>query len=66
MRSIGRLCARGGGPLRSIADWCEEISKQPGLLGSDNTHIGGNSTAIQMFANVVVNGIKSAEAKGVK
>lgn len=50
----------------TIADWCEEISKRPDLLGSDKTHIGGNATAIQMYVNVVLNGIKSAEAKNVK
>ena len=50
----------------TIADWYEEISKQPELLGSDKTHIGGNSQAIQMFVDVVENGIKSAEAKEVK
>ena len=50
----------------TIADWYEEISKQPELLGSDKTHIGGNSKAIQMFVDVVENGIKSAGAKEVK
>lgn len=50
----------------TIADWYEEISKQPGLLGADKTHIGGNSKAIQMFVDVVENGIKSAGAKEVK
>lgn len=50
----------------TIADWYEEISKQPELLGSDKTHIGGNSKAIQMFVDVVENGIKLAGAKEVK
>ena len=53
-------------PYVTIADWAAEISKQPQLLGADKTHIGGNTTAIDMFVNIILDGINKASCKPAK
>ena len=53
-------------PFVTIADWFEEISKQPQLLGADKTHIGGNEVAINLFTNKIIEGLKTASSKPAK
>jgi hypothetical protein len=53
-------------PFITVADWAEIIGKQPELLGSDKIHIGGNTKAISMFTNCIINAIAAAAAKPAK
>lgn len=53
-------------PFVTITDWAEEISKQPQLLGADKTHIGGNSEAINLFINKIVEGLNEAASRRAK
>ncbi|MCL1813380.1 MAG: acyltransferase, partial [Treponema sp.] len=50
-------------PFITVADWALQIDKQPQLLGSDKVHIGGNTTAINLYINCIINAINNAAAK---
>ena len=47
----------------TIADWAENISSHPDLLGSDKTHIGGNQAAIDLFVETISQAIDKASSK---
>lgn len=53
-------------PFVTIIDWAAEISKCPELLGSDKTHIGGNTKAIKIFVDKIVDGINESSSKSAK
>ena len=47
----------------TIADWAEKISSNQSLLGSDKVHIGGNSTAIKLYVDTIVEALNLAKTK---
>ncbi len=50
----------------TIADWAEKISSNQSLLGSDKVHIGGNSTAIKLYVDTIVEALNLAKTKDPK
>ena len=50
----------------TIADWAEKISSNQSLLGSDKVHIGGNSTAIKLYVDTIVEALNLAKTKAPK
>ena len=47
----------------TVADWAAVIKPREELLGTDQVHIGGNSEAIQMYVNCVIEAINEAAEK---
>jgi len=50
----------------TVADWAAVIEPNKHLLGGDSVHIGGNTTAINMYVNCIIGAINTASAKPAK
>ena len=50
----------------TVADWAALIEPNRHLLGGDSVHIGGNTTAINMYVNCIIGAINVASSKPAK
>jgi peptidoglycan/LPS O-acetylase OafA/YrhL len=53
-------------PFVTVADWAELIGNQPMFLNADKIHIGGNTPAINLYTNCIIDAIGAAAAKPAK
>ena len=53
-------------PFITVADWAAQAGVYPRLLGSDKIHIAGNSTAVNMYIDCIINAINAAVLKPAK